>query len=432
MRIATIKAVTEAQLCTGCGACASIAPERYRMADVTDHGRRPIPCSATREDHVERELLEVCPGVTLHHDEKTWSEGYDREQAAGWGPILEVWKGHAVEEQTRWEASSGGIATAIALHAVRSKHAHGVLHIRSRRGRAWLNETVLSTTEADVRAATGSRYAPASPVESLHLVRDAATPTVFIGKPCDVAAVHNIARKDRTINEKVALTVAIFCAGTPTWRGTLEMLRAMGFDDPESVEYLRYRGHGWPGHAAARGKIQGRETEVKFTYDESWNRILSRHRQWRCQICPDHTGEFADISVGDPWYEPPKEGASGESLIVVRTERGARWVEEMRALGVLRIERVANDVVARSQPNLMRVRGAVWGRLLALRLAGAGVPNFRGLPTFRFWLREIDMRAKLQSIFGTLRRIGSRGLRKPATMVPMAESGGDATNVNPR
>jgi coenzyme F420 hydrogenase subunit beta len=419
VRIATIKAVTEAQLCTGCGACASLAPDRYRMADVVEHGRRPIAVRPSVEDSTERTLLETCPGVTLRHDPATWEAGVDRELAAAWGPILEVWKGHAVDERTRWEGSSGGIATAIALHAVQTRDPHGVLHIRSRRGQAWLNETVLSASESEVREASGSRYAPASPVDSLHLARTTERRTVFIGKPCDVAAVHAIARRDPEIRERVALTVAIFCAGTPTWRGTLEMLKAMGFDDPENVEYLRYRGHGWPGHAAARGKIDGRETEVKFTYDQSWNRILQKHRQWRCYICPDHTGEFADIAVGDPWYEPPTEGAQGESLIVVRTARGARWIAEMRAAGKLRIERVSNDAVGRSQPNLMSVRASVWGRVLALRLAGAGAPTFENLPTFRFWLRELGLRAKLQSIFGTFRRIGTKRLRRPVEMQPM-------------
>ncbi|MDI9402628.1 MAG: Coenzyme F420 hydrogenase/dehydrogenase, beta subunit C-terminal domain [Limnohabitans sp.] len=421
MRIATIKAVAEAQLCTGCGLCSSMAPDRYRMADVLDHGRRPIPCSEVREDAIEQSMVQLCPGVNLSHDRSTWSSRFDPTVADAWGPVLEVWKGHAVDSRSRWEGSSGGIATAIAMHAVHGA-AGGVLHIRSRRGEAWLNETVLSRTPEDVRAAAGSRYAPASPVDSIHLAKSAEHPVVFIGKPCDAAAVHALAQRDKAVADKVALTVAIFCAGTPTWRGTLEMLRAMGFDDPTAVESLRYRGHGWPGSAAARGKIDGQEVEVKFSYDESWNRILQKHRQWRCYICPDHTGEFADISVGDPWHEPPKEGAEGESLIVVRTERGARWLQSMRDSGLLNIVQVANTSIAASQPNLLGVRANVWGRILALRLGGAATPRFVALPSFKFWLSVLSLREKAQSIIGTLRRIGKKGLRRAAAMVPMHQN----------
>ena len=418
MRIATIKSVASAQLCTGCGACASLAPDRYRMADVTDHGRRPIAIGEVHADDTERALLDICPGVGLEHDRTTWSPRIDPSLAKGWGPIVEVWQGFATDPRVRYEGSSGGVATALALHAVASGTTNGVLHIRSRPDAPWLNETVLSQSAEDVHAATGSRYSPASPVESLHLLRDSDKPTVFIGKPCDAAAVHAIAKRDPEIRAKIAVTVAIFCAGTPTWRGTLEMLAAMGFDDPASVEYLRYRGHGWPGHAAARGNIDGKETEVKLTYNESWNKILQRHRQWRCYICPDHTGEFADIAVGDPWYEPPTEGAAGESLVIVRTERGARWIAEMREQGLLTLVPVPGRVLEASQPFLMLVRGSVWGRLIALRLAGAGVPRYIGLPTFRFWLSRLSLRAKVQSIFGTFRRVVHKRLRKNLEMVP--------------
>ena len=43
-----------------------------------------------------------------------------------------------------------------------------------------------SRTRAELLAATGSRYAPASPCDGLKMIEDAPGPCVFIGKPCDV------------------------------------------------------------------------------------------------------------------------------------------------------------------------------------------------------------------------------------------------------
>lgn len=421
MRIATIQEVAARQLCTGCGACASLAPDRYRMDDVVDHGRRPIALSLPIADQKERGLLDVCPGINLSHDRGTWDEGYDPSLADTWGPVLETWKGYASDERARYEGSSGGVATAIGLHAARSPELGGVLQIRSRRSQPWLNETVLSTTEDEVREACGSRYAPASPLDSLGLIRASERPCVFVGKPCDVAAMHAIMRQDPEMRAKVALTVAIFCAGTPTWRGTIEMLKAMGFDDPTKVEYLRYRGHGWPGHAAARGEIDGKRTEVKFSYDQSWNAILHKYRQWRCYICPDHTGEFADVSVGDPWYEPPKEGAKGESLVIARTSRGREFIRRMMASGELALTSVPGTVIEASQPNLVLARGAVWGRVASLRLAGAPAPRFHGLPMFRLWLTKLSIKEKLRSTIGTLRRMGKKRLKQLLEMTPMPQ-----------
>jgi hypothetical protein len=41
-------------------------------------------------------------------------------------------------------------------------------------------------------------------------------------------------------------------------------------------------------------------------------------------LCPDSTGEFADISCGDPWYKKPESDEPGMSLVLVRTERKGR------------------------------------------------------------------------------------------------------------
>ena len=54
-------------------------------------------------------------------------------------------------------------------------------------------------------------------------------------------------------------------------------------------------------------------------------------------MCADHTGEFADIAVAEPWYReiPPDE--PGRSLVLARTERGRRCVAEAVAAGYLEL-----------------------------------------------------------------------------------------------
>jgi hypothetical protein len=62
-----------------------------------------------------------------------------------------------------------------------------------------------------------------------------------------------------------------------------------------------------------------------ITYAEGWGRILQSERRWRCRVCADHTGAFADISVGDPWHAPPEgDTDAGRSLIVARTPARTR------------------------------------------------------------------------------------------------------------
>src|SRR5262245_66136373 len=110
----------------------------------------------------------------------------------------------------------------------------------------------------------------------------------------------------------------------------------MGIDDPARIKSVRYRGNGWPGKASVRvSSPNGGEEIRELTYQQSWGEILEKHRQWRCYVCVDHSGEFADISVGDPWYRPIPPGESGQSLVLVRTERGRQILQGAMKAGYL-------------------------------------------------------------------------------------------------
>lgn len=426
--ISSIPDVVERQLCLGCGVCAFVQPE-LRMVDLLDHGRRPVLDSATPEAVDTTEALRHCPGAALAHepDADPGSDAADPDLFASWGPVLEVWEGYAADHDIRFAASSGGAATALALHCMDAEKMHGVLHVRSRDDRPYLNETVLSTSRDELLAATGSRYAPASPCERLDLVEDAPAPCVFVGKPCDVAATASIRRQRPRLDERLGLTVAMFCAGTPTLRGTFEMLDVLGVGGPDDVTSLRYRGNGWPGRAEAHWRDDdGIDRSASLSYEESWGEILQRHRQWRCHVCADHTGEFADIAVGDPWYRAIPPGEPGRSLVLVRTERGRRILHAAMHSGALVLEPLPASRITDAQPNLLRTRGGVWGRVLASKLLRVPYPVYRNIPTFPAWWSVLTPKEKAQSVLGTVRRIVRRRLYRRAELGPSVPGTADA------
>lgn len=413
-----IRDVAERNLCTGCGACAFVQPDVITMVDDLDQGRRPLVLLDSGVEPDTREALSVCPGAALRHPvapARLAPDGHP-ELASAWGPVLEVWEGYASDREVRHAASSGGATTALALHCLQDHGMHGVLHIAARQDIPYLNRTVLSRTREELLSATGSRYAPASPCDGLGRVEAAPAPCVFVGKPCDVAAAAKARAQRPALDAKLGVTIAFFCAGTPSTRGTLEMAETLGVA-PEDIASVRYRGRGWPGRARVRRR--GGNEERTLSYEESWGAILQRHRQWRCRVCVDHTGEFADISVGDPWYRGIPDDEPGHSLIIARTERGRRLLHAAVASGTLLAERVDPGVIGASQPNLLSARASVWGRLVASRLTGVATPRYRNLPTFRWWWRELSWWEKAQSTLGTLRRVRQRGLRRRRVVTPM-------------
>jgi coenzyme F420 hydrogenase subunit beta len=417
-----IEDVVATQMCCGCGACAYIDPDRIRMVDTLDYGRRPIVSEGARKDRRAEEALAVCPGRELSHTFDRNDAALIPELIAGWGPIMEVWEGYAADPELRHAASSGGATSALSLYCLEKGGMHGVLHIAARPDVPYLNHTVMSHTRAQLLAATGSRYAPASPCDGLQRIEDAPAPCVFVGKPCDVAAAGRAAACRKRLQANLGVTIAFFCAGTPSTKGTLRMLERMGIKDPSAVTGVRYRGMGWPGKAVASVRTSNGEERRELTYEQSWGQILQEHRQWRCYVCADHTGEFADIAVGDPWYRPLSPDEPGQSLVLVRTERGRRIVHEAMASGYLELERKSPGILPASQPNLLRVRGAIWGRIWTCRLMGAAAPRFGGMPMFRFWLSELNLKEKAQAFYGTVKRVFTKRLRQRITVRPFEPS----------
>jgi coenzyme F420 hydrogenase subunit beta len=428
-KIATITDVAENHLCTGCGVCAGLQPTEFEMVDDFDYGRRPVVIPG-REHVPTDEAFAACPGRGLERDPRPAAADPDLFEA--WGPVLEVWEGYASDPDVRFLGSSGGISTALAGYALSEAGFGGALHIRQDPKRAYLNETVVSRSVDALREATGSRYAPASPGEMLHEVESSDDPMVMIGKPCDIAGARNAARLRPALAEKLGLTIAIYCAGTPSARATWELARWMGFDKPTEVDGVRYRGRGWPGNARITGRIAGADASRETTYAESWGEHLQQHRQWRCYVCADHVGEFADIAVGDPWYRTPEPDDPGRSLVVVRTERGRRMLADAIEAGWLTLERVPGHLIADSQPGLLETRASVWGRNVALRAVGVPAPQYRNMALGRSWRRDLDLTAKVRSFSGTFRRIWRKRLFRSVTVTPFDADAFEAEFVDGR
>jgi coenzyme F420 hydrogenase subunit beta len=402
-RIKTLQDVVDWRLCLGCGACAYLAgPDRIRMVDVPGEGLRPQITSDFPE------ALAVCPALGNDLTDARKRPGIMAGVFAAFGPVLEIWEGHAADPEIRFKGSSGGALTALSLHCLENEGMAGVLHIGQDPADAARNSTRLSRNRGDLMACVGSRYAPASVCERLDLVEKAARPCVVIGQPSEVSALRKILEKKPDLSGKVGLTLSFFCAGSPCTEGTLDLMRRHKVE-PSKVEYLRYRGHGWPGFFSTRAR--GGDAPIEhLSYEQAWA-FLQKYRPYSTHLFPDGSGEDADISCGDPWYRRIEPGEAGSSLIVIRTERGREIFKRALDAGAITARPATAGQLAKSQENLTRKRGAVWGRLLAFRLLGAPAPRHTGYSLYENW-RALSLKEKHGSVFGTMRRMIQRGYYK--------------------
>jgi coenzyme F420 hydrogenase subunit beta len=391
-------------LCAGCGLCAGIgdaANPALEMRDTQQGYRRPVRLRRDTPD--EARLIDAaCPGANIRHD----PAAFEAEYHPVWGPLIAARLGWSSDPALRRNASSGGGLSAILTHLLASGAIDYVVQTAVSEASPLRNALKISTGRDDVFHAAGSRYAPSSPLEDIAARLDAPGRFAFVGKPCDVAGLRQLARHDPRVDAKVPYMLAFMCAGVPSYRGTSVLLKAMGVEDESAVAAFRFRGDGWPGYATAQ-LADGR----KFTmdYDTSWGKILNRHLQFRCKICPDGIGEFADIVCADGWHvdasgQPLFDEQDGRSLILSRTAKGEKLIGETAASGALVTEPVDVASIRHMQPFQARRKGLVFSRLAAMALTGKRRPRFAGLSLAQN-TRQLGLGRNLRSFAGTLRRL---------------------------
>ena len=393
-----LKKILGSGCCSGCGLCASLAPGAITM-DYNGEGylrprqRQEIGATAGRM------IAEICPGLSLDLQPSA------AENHLLWGPIIAARTGHATDAELRHRASSGGVISALLVHLLETKAIDFAIQIAAAGDFPARNISTVSTRAEDVWAAAGSRYAPSSPLEQLgvHLAKPGRF--AVVGKPCDIAAIRALAARDPRVDEKIPVLLSFFCAGIPSTKGAEKIMHEMGVA-PGDVRSFRYRGDGWPGFATA---VTTSGEHKRMSYADSWGNILSHRLQFRCKICPDGSGGFADVVCGDAWESdengyPKFAELDGRSLILTRTPRGEALVLASAAAGVIATAPLPVEQVEAMQPSQARRKRLVLSRLWAMRVLGRATPRFSGL-RLGDAARAAGIFANARSFLGLMRRL---------------------------
>lgn len=373
--VSEVEAVVSEGNCTGCGAC-SIISDRIDMRLDSEGFSRPISIPGLNVDSdvsSADSLSSFCPGVLVERPDD------DRPKAhPELGSYTSVWRGWASDEDIRYRGSSGGVLTALSEWLLSSKKVDQVAASGASDSAPTHTVSKLLDSTAEVRKSAGSRYAPVPGLASLKQSHGGRL--AVVAKPCEISALRGLVTRGAVFADDLPVTLSFFCAGTPSQFATDDLVLRLGVED-DAVSNLSYRGNGWPGKfriADAAGKRLG-----DLSYEESWGEALGRSLQWRCKICVDGSGEHADISVGDLWSMDAKgypmfEESDGQSAVIARTSRGHDLLLEAARNGVVQLEAIDMDDVARSQPYQLSRKRSLPGRLMGRRLAGLKVPKYVG------------------------------------------------------
>lgn len=347
-----LRKIVGSSLCLGCGLCEALARRDGVRMRLAENGFYE-PVSQNRiAKATQTELKKLCPGIRLDCIDT-------RETFCG--PVKAAYEGWACDPHIRRTGSSGGVVTALALHLLRTKQATGVLQVGTRDGHYLYNGLKLSRTEEEVRACASSRYAPALMFDRIdELLSGSEERYLFIGKPCDVMALREYTKLHPEHKSRIEYWVSLVCAGMPSYNATRKLIARAA--DPTPVVSLRYRGDGWPGDF----KVSFEDGKIfRCSYNESWGQVLGRDVRFRCKICPDGIGQYADLVVGDAWHTkdgyPDFTEQEGRSFLLARNARGAELAEKARDAGILSLSPLDIRGLEQMQPyQYQRLRNAFY------------------------------------------------------------------------
>ena len=369
-------AIVEQGLCIGCGLCQSIAgSDRVRVTKTSNGYLTPLVEGELDHETVDR-IYTSCPGTRIEGLPERLVES-DTRMDNVWGPWRRIVRAWAADPEIRFEASTGGVLTALAAYLLASKRVDFILQVKTSQSEPSFGDACLSFTQADVFDAAGSRYGPAAPLINIDEVLERNQPFAFVAKPCDVAALRNYARQDERVDRLVRYWMVMVCGGYGTPQGTVAFYRRSGIE-PEAVTGLRYRGRGCPGPT----RVETAQGAQEFHYIDYWGEDETTWTlPFRCKVCPDGIGEAADIAASDTWIggSPNRVDSvddPGTNALIARTRAGEELIAAAAADGALSLDYdIVPDILSVYQPHQVNKKYAAWARHQGLADAGRIRPH---------------------------------------------------------
>lgn len=375
----TVAEVVRSGLCTGCGTCAGVCPTEAIFMRISNGLFLP----EVKEDKCTRcrICLKCCPGYSVDFEKLNFGIFGKQPKDRLLGNYLRCYIGHANDSDVRHQASSGGIASKLLIFALERGMIDGALVVGMKKDRPLEPHPFIARTREEILSASKSKYCPVSMNEALHQILKEDGRFALVGLPCHIHGIRKAERHYKILQKRVVFRFGLFCSRTANFFGTEFLLEKMGIRKKHVIE-LNYRGQGWPGSMSVR-LLDGSSFSMPCVGWNAYWPIFSSFlfTPLRCIMCPDHTNELADVSLGDAWLPELKHERLGESVIVTRTKAAENLLALMSSEGAVSLRPIQPEKVKKSQAEPLKFKKDDFGtRLTILKSMRKETPIFGQSP----------------------------------------------------
>lgn len=334
-------------LCTGCGACASVCPVKcIKMVEDSEGFRYPV---IDKKKCIKCKACEkVCPVINKSSREDNFIEAYASVNK---------------DNNVRMNSSSGGIFTLLAEHIISKK---GVVYGASLEDINTLKHIRIDSKK-DLNKLRGSKYFQSNTNGIYELVKkdlEEDKHVLFTGTPCQIEGLNNF------LNKKYnnLLTQDIICHGVPSgkiWNKYISELEAKN-NKKVVTAYFRNKDKGWKKYQlnfVFEDKSEYKEESKNNKYMQLFlSNLILRPSCYNCQFKERYRN--SDITLADFWgiekVNPKMFDDKGTSLLIINTKKGQKIIESLSKK--IDKESVNIDEAIKYNPSMIRSANRPLGR----------------------------------------------------------------------
>ena len=369
------KDLIDSDLCTGCGTCVGICPNKALEMEMTHEGQYipEITNNKCKECYL---CAEVCPASNENFKELNRFIFNKIPNNKLIGNFINCYKGYSTNSTIRWRATSGGLITSLLLFLLKKQLIDGALLTRINKDNPLKAEPFIARTKEDILLAMGSKYVSVSTNQLLKKILSEDGKFAVVGLPCHIQGVQRARLKIPAFRNKIAYHFGIVCSHTISPIGVEYILNRMGISVNEIAE-LKYRGDGWPSGI----KILLKNGQQRFLSNQGslWSEIFGAYffAPYHCTLCHDDLNEYADISFADAWLnEIIKKDKTGTSIVITRTQKGEKLIKDATLNGELKVDTLSvKDLIKSQLWSLLFKKRNIVARIKFLKILGKKIPK---------------------------------------------------------
>lgn len=336
-----VVSVSDALLCSNCGACKAICPKDAISFKSTSIGRMYavvndscINCKA---------CLKVCPSIDYHNLHSAFTDKYI-------GEIKAIYIGKANDSNVYKESQSGGACTATLVYLFEKGLIDAAVVCRMVSAYPPSVEAYVAETVEQLYESQKSKY---TPVELLSALKQTALKksVAIVGLPCHLEGVESLKRQSKKF-QNITYKLGLICEST---LGATIQNVLMSHPPQKKNAIIDWKKKDF----TCDGKYYPyRTAPIRIKYSDNRSVILPNIYRFalksmftppRCRVCYDKLNTFADIVFGDPWGMSDVDWNKGESLVFARTTLGETLIKGMIESSIVTMKSADKEELLKGQ-----------------------------------------------------------------------------------